>query len=81
LGNFTPATIGQWEGQLSSTIFKLVAGTSYTITFQGLDSFPPDATAFIDDLVLNIPEPVSLALFGSGLVAAGLLRRRKRQRT
>jgi hypothetical protein len=65
-GAFTTQISGQTPAQIQATI--LTSGGSITSTFSG--EFTSSA----------IPEPVSMALIGGGLITLALLRRRQRRR-
>lgn len=74
-----------WTG-LSSNLFSLVAGNSYTLIFQGTDTNPAnngDNTAFIDNVSLQsstgaVPEPATWAMMLLGFGAIGFAMRRQR---
>ena len=84
--NGTPIGFGstvtdQPFGPHTSNTFGLVAGTSYTIQFQGL-STGPDNTAFIDAVGLHtaVPEPATWAMMIVGFGGIGaMIRNRRRQ--
>ncbi len=60
----------------TSDFVSLTAGT-HTLSFVGLGPRGQDRTTFIDNVVLTaVPEPVTLGLFGLGLVALGAVRRK-----
>lgn len=73
LGRFTPDARGPlaaFDPSSSSVRFSLTrtgSGNDFSVSFSGSEAAPPAA----------IPEPVSLALLGSGLVGLGMIRRRK----
>ena len=82
LGDATSGTIlansTSWTGR--SLDAHLVAGQTYTLTFQGLDSRGGDNTAFIDGVSLRaVPEPASWALMIGGVGLAGTALRRARR--
>lgn len=63
----------------TSDFVSLTAGL-HTLTFAGLGPAGQDRTTFIDNVVLTaVPEPVTLGLFGLGLVALGGARRKARK--
>lgn len=60
----------------TSDFVSLTAGT-HTLSFVGLGPAGQDHTTFIDNVTLTaVPEPVTLGLFGLGLVALGAVRRK-----
>jgi hypothetical protein len=67
----------------TSAAFSLIAGSFYTVTFQGVPGDLADRTAFIDNVSISAfatPLPATLPLFATGLGALGLLGwRRKRK--
>jgi PEP-CTERM motif len=71
-----------WTAQTADFAVNLLAGTSYTLTFQGLVT-DTDQTSFIDGVSFDIaplsavPEPASWALMiaGFGLVGSAMRRR------
>jgi PEP-CTERM motif len=71
-----------WTAQTADFAVNLLAGTSYTLTFQGLVT-GTDQTSFIDGVSFDIappsavPEPASWALMiaGFGLVGSAMRRR------
>jgi hypothetical protein len=75
-------TTGQgWTVRQGSVPIGLTAGTSYTLTFQGMER-NSDQTSFIDGVSLDlapgaVPEPASWALMlgGFGLTGAAMRRR------
>jgi PEP-CTERM motif len=78
----TTTTSQPWTARTADFSINLRAGTSYTLTFQGLESVT-DQTSFIDAVSLDlaplsaVPEPASWALMiaGFGLVGASMRRR------
>ena len=79
LGIFGTA-VGQPFGARTSSVFSLTAGTTYTLTFQGLVAPGTDATSFIDKVVIApVPEPATWVMMIAGLGVGGLLLRRRRQ--
>ena len=65
--------------QYTSDFVSLAAGI-HTLSFVGLGPEFQDHTTFIDNVVLTaVPEPVTLGLFGLGLVALGAVRRKAKQ--
>lgn len=72
------------DGQAFTSELKLatlVAGIN-TLTFEGTDltKLATDQTAFIDNVsVTGVPEPLTLSVFGAGLVGAAALRRRRKK--
>jgi hypothetical protein len=73
LGTFADAD-GAYDTNAASVIMNLTqsGGPGNTVSFAGTFSTPPTAPS------TNTPEPISLILFGSGLVGMGLLRRSRR---
>jgi hypothetical protein len=82
LGTFTPTLSG--FGAETSLPFSVIAGSNYTVIFQGTPPDGADRSSFIDgvSLVASVPVPATLPLFASGLGALGLFgwrgRRKKR---
>jgi PEP-CTERM motif len=76
-------TTGQrWTARQAGVAVGLVAGTNYTLKFQGING-AGDNTAFIDAVSLNlitsvVPEPASWMMMLAGFGLAGAAMRRKR---
>jgi PEP-CTERM motif len=78
----TTTTSQPWTARTADFSVNLLAGTSYTLTFQGLETVT-DQTSFIDAVSLDlaplsaVPEPSSWALLiaGFGLVGSAMRRR------
>ncbi len=69
------------DSSMTSTNFAGTGGTKYSVieTIQ-IDPSGSGGNMSTDDfLSYNVPEPVSLSLFGSGLLALGALSRRRRK--
>lgn len=64
----------------TSNVIALAAG-NHTLSFVGNGVGGRDVTSFIDNVSLTtaVPEPVTLGLFGLGLVALGAARRKAKQ--
>jgi hypothetical protein len=77
---FTPTTFSSFTSYTSNVI-ALTAGT-HNLSFVGFgNGRGGDVTTFIDNVSLTtaVPEPVTLGLFGLGLVALGATRRKARK--
>lgn len=70
----TPGTTSSFT-QYTTDYVLLTAGL-HTLSFAGLGNNGGDRTTFIDNVSVNVPEPVTLGLFGLGLVALGAARRK-----
>jgi hypothetical protein len=68
LTNFTSTTYVMFQ-------FWVHATGSDTLDFRALTT---DGFFFLDNISLEVPEPASMMLFGTGLLAAGAYRRRKK---
>ncbi len=69
VGTYTP-TNSAFE-PVSSASFSVIAGDSYTVTFQGVDPYPNyDRTAFIDNVALT-PLPSTWTMLIAGFVGLG----------
>ena len=78
--SFIPGTSSTFT-KYSSDYIALSAG-DHTISFIGNGVNNTDVTSFIDDVTLTaatVPEPVTLGLFGLGLLALGAARRKVKQ--
>jgi hypothetical protein len=82
IATYTPTNTA--FASVGSSVFSLIDGDSYTVTFQGVDPSLIDQTAFIDNVNISAtPLPASLPLFAGGLGLIGLVggawKRRKAQ--
>ena len=80
-GTFSSTSFGL-IGDQQSLEFSYISGSTFALTQNVLISLKPGATTSFDiHSIVHAPEPASLALFGSGLVAlAAVARRRMRRR-
>jgi len=77
--SFLPASTTSFT-TYTSAVIALTAG-NHTLSFVGNGVNGTDVTTFIDNVTLTtaVPEPVTLGLFGLGLVALGAVRRKAKQ--
>ncbi len=71
VGTFAPSSTSYQS--CSTVAFPVIAGSTPTITFQGLDSVGGDNTAFIDQVAVATPSSPSIGdpTFGQPVVGAG----------
>jgi hypothetical protein len=79
IGTYSPTNSA--FAAVASSVFSLIAGDQYTLTFQGVDPSLTDSTAFIDDVSISYtPLPATLPLFAGGLGLIALIGRRKKRK-
>jgi PEP-CTERM motif-containing protein len=64
-----------WSSPIS--YYTLADGTSYSVAFSNLSGVTTSTATVRATISRSVPEPTTLALFGLGLLAVGLARRRR----
>lgn len=79
VGSYNP-TSSSFVGE-TSAFFDVIAGLSYTVTFQGVDPSLADRTSFIDNVsISSVPEPSTWAMMILGFFGVGFAAYRRRIR-